>query len=674
MIEQLHLVRPMWLLALIPLAVLFALSLRKTRSSQSWKNVCDEQLLPHVLTQPGGARSRLINWLLFLAGALAILAAAGPAWEKLPTPVFRDQSALVIALDLSQSMNATDLKPSRLSRARLKLLDILKARKTGQTALVVYADDAFTVTPLTDDNDTIANLVPTLDAELMPAQGSNVVAAVKKSVELMQQAGSAEGHILLITDGMRPQDIDDITELLQGQYRLSIIGVGTAEGSPIPKSGGFLQDKTGAIVIAKMDENVLKQAAAAGGGRYRSITNDDSDINDLLALIDAAEVDMQAGQQDVTADVWREQGPWLLLLVVPIVALYARKGWLLSATLALTVFGAMQPRSASAIELDALWRTRDQQAMQAFEQGDSKTAAEKFQDPLWKATALYKQGEYEQAAKTLDSALQATPDAETDAPPVKRLSESDVLYNKANALAKMGQYQQAVETYDAALELDPDNEDAAYNKKLVEDLLKQQQQQNQQPNQNPQQDQQDNQQQQQSGGEQNQQQSQNNDQQQSDSQNQNSQNQQQQGQQQQNPSQQQQQDMQNQQQAGQNQDAQQDPSQQEQQQAQQQKAEQQSADEQQKQQAQAQEKQDSQPDDKAKQQQAQQQAKQQDAEQQQEKAAQLSDQAEQQSDAQAKVTERWLQRIPDDPGGLLRRKFYYQYNQREGRSRSSQPW
>ncbi len=671
MIEQLHLVRPMWLLALIPLAALFALSLRKTRSSQSWKHVCDEQLLPHVLTQPGGARSRLINWLLFIAGALAILAAAGPAWEKLPTPVFRDQSALVIALDLSQSMNATDLKPSRLSRARLKLLDILKARKTGQTALVVYADDAFTVTPLTDDNDTIANLVPTLDAELMPAQGSNVIAAVKKSVELMQQVGSADGHILLITDGVRPQDVDNITELLQGKYRLSILGVGTAEGSPIPKSGGFLQDKTGAIVIAKMDENVLKQAAAAGGGRYRSITNDDSDINDLLALIDAADVDMQAGQQDVTADVWREQGPWLLLLVVPIVALYARKGWLLSTTLALTVFSAMQPRSASAIELDELWRTHDQQAMRAFEQGDSKTAAEKFQDPLWKATALYKQGEYEQAAKTLDSALQATPDAETDTPPVKRLSESDVLYNKANALAKMGQYQQAVETYDAALELDPENEDAAYNKKLVEDLLNQQQQQNQQQqNQN----QQDNQQQQQSGGEQNQQQSQNNDQQQNDSQNQNSQNQQQQGQQQQDASQTQQQDMQNQQQAGQDQDAQQDPSQQEQRQAQQQKAEQQSADEQQNQQAQAQEQQDQQQDNNVRQQQAQQQAEQQDAEQQQEKAAQLSDQTEQERDAQAKVTKRWLQRIPDDPGGLLRRKFYYQYNQREGRSRSSQPW
>ena len=673
MIEQLHLVRPMWLLALIPLAALFMLSLRKTRSSQSWKNVCDEQLLPHVLTQPGGARSRLINWLLFIAGALAILAAAGPAWEKLPTPVFRDQSALVIALDLSQSMNATDLKPSRLSRARLKLLDILKTRKTGQTALVVYADDAFTVTPLTDDNDTIANLAPSLDADLMPAQGSNVVAAVKKSVELMQQAGSAEGHILLITDSMQPQDIDDITELLQGKYRLSILGVGTAEGSPIPKSGGFLQDKNGAIVIAKMDENVLKQAAAAGGGRYRSITNDDSDINDLLALIDAADIDMEAGQQDVTADVWREQGPWLLLLVVPIVALYARKGWMLSTMLALTVFSGMQPRSASALEFDELWRSKDQQAMQAFEQGDSKTAAEKFQDPIWKATALYKQGEYEQAAKTLDSTLQTKAEAETKTQAAKRLSEADILYNKANALAKAGQLQQAVETYNAALELDPDNEDAAYNKKLVEDLLKQQQQQNQQPNQNQQQDQQDNQQQQQSGGEQNQQQNQNNGQ-QKDSRNQDSQNQQQQGQQQQNPSQQQQQDMKNQQQAGQDKDAQQDPSQQDQQQAQQQKAEQQSADEQQKQQAQDQEQQDQQQDDNAQQQQARQEDEQQDAEQQQEKAAQFSNQTEQETDAQAKVTERWLQRIPDDPGGLLRRKFYYQYNQREGRSRSSQPW
>ncbi len=645
MMETLHFIRPLWLLALLPLLALGLWSLRTRGNGQSWKQVVDPQLLPHLLIQPHGKARHWQHGLWFAGAALAIIAAAGPAWEKLPQPVFRDQSALVIALDLSASMNATDIKPSRLVRARLKLLDILQQRNTGQTALLVYANDAFTVTPLTDDTDTIANLVPTLSPELMPAQGSNALAAVRQAVKLLQQAGIAEGHILLIADGIDEGNIEAMTQALDGRHRLSILGVGSRDGSPIPladsKTGGFVTDRSGAIVIARMNEVALKRAAAAGGGRYQSIRNDDRDVRQLLALIDA-DIDMQQGDTTLLADRWREQGPWLLLLVIPLTALYARNGWLLTLLMSCGILNMISPGNALAQEAGNWWFTPDQQAMRAFEQGDHQRAANTFQDPAWKATALYKQGKYNEAAKLLQQSQQADNSEEMPA----RLNRSDWLYNQGNALAKSGDLQAAMQAYQQALELDPDNDDARYNKKLVEEALKQQQQNQQaQQGQQDQQDQQDASQQNDASSGDNAQNSQ------QDSAQQNAQEQSEQNRDAQSASQQGTAQTDNAQSpqdyAEQNDDTQ---------------SEQQSAKhitEQPSQQSPAQYDKEQNPNDEDTQNMAQ--------------SNELTENGEQARQA-SQLTQRWLQRIPDDPGGLLRRKFLYQYKQRERRGDAAQPW
>jgi Ca-activated chloride channel family protein len=609
--QQLHFLRPEAFYAFIPLLLFSVLYLTSKATSRSWKAVCDKELLPYILTA-GGKKSGLLPVLLvMLATSISIVALAGPVWNKLPQPVFREESALVIALDLSQSMHATDVKPSRIERAKLKIHDLIKTRKGGQTALIVYAATAFTVTPLTDDDNTIANLVPSLQPELMPAQGSNMSAALGLATELLQQAGIARGDVLVVTDGIASKDLDAIDELSGSGHRLSIMGVGTSEGSPIPLSGGFLSDSSGAIVISRLEPYPLQQAALKGGGMFVTMQADDSDIEGLAELFASKAVRTETENTQLKADIWQEEGPWLLLLVIPLVALWPRRGWLLCTLL--FVLPVPQPAYASETErrwpLDTenLWLSPDQKGMKALSAGDAEQAAELFEDKNWKAAAYYRAGDYAKSNTLLD-----TPVTGTDH------------YNKGNVLARLGNYRDALKAYDKALSLDPVNEDARFNRELVKKALEQQQ----------------------SGD-----------------------------------SSEQQQDQSEQQQS-------QDPSQQQQDQQasdQQQQDDQSAEQEQNKEQKQDQlsdikenHEQQQQDSDKQQQQPEAQQADEQQPEDQQPLEAQQQDEAYEQEDAETveseQAMEQWLRRIPDDPGGLMRRKFIYQYRKMPNQAEASEPW
>jgi Ca-activated chloride channel family protein len=462
--SEFHFLRPFWLLALLPVALLSWRFYRLGRAGGDWRQVCDPALLPYILVHgAGSAPTRRASLLLGLGGVLATLALAGPVWERLPTPAFRNDAALVIALDLSRIMEAADLKPSRLERARFKIADILKQRKDGLTALLVYSGDAFTVTPLTDDAATIASQLPALTSDLMPAQGSRAERALALAGRLLKQAGLARGDVLLITNGGSLGKGAEAAQALRGQgYRVSVLGAGGEEGAPVPLAeGGFLQDTKGNIVISKLAAPALRQLAEQGGGMYRKLTADGSDLADLLGFFEQQAQPGEAGAAGaagggVAIEQWEERGPWLLLPLLPIAALAFRRGLLV--VLALLVLPLPQP--AQALAWQDLWQTRDQQASQAFQAGQAAQAAETFENPAWKAAAEYKAGQYAEAAKTLEAQESA-----------------DAHYNRGNALAKLGQYPQALAAYEQALKQDPGNEDARHNKELVEKALKEQQQQ-----------------------------------------------------------------------------------------------------------------------------------------------------------------------------------------------------
>jgi len=453
MLANFHWLRPDWLWVL-PLIGLMTYALaRRQLAPGSWQRIIDPALAPYILsrTQIKGLTYRW--WLILIGGVLAVTALAGPSWNRVEQPVFRSEQAIVIALDLSRSMDAQDLTPSRLTRARLKILDILDARQSGQTALVVYSSNAFTVTPLTTDADTVAALVNSLSTDIMPSRGSYPVAAIEKSQTLLEQAGVAYGEVLLITDGgTSPAAERAAAGLQKSGYSLSVLGVGTSEGAPIPRAGGgFVTDRSGNIVVPRIEGTALRSLAAAGGGRFAPLSADDSDINTLLS----GQVGTgSASDEALATDQWQEEGPWLLLLLVPIAAMAFRRGLVL----VLLVFLLPVAEPVYAFGWEDLWLTKDQQAQRELDEGNAMEAGELFEDSVWRAVAKYRAAEYGPSAAGFGNQ-----------------EDIENLYNLGNALARLGEFETAIDAYEQVLEVEPEMEDALYNRDLLKDLLEQNQ-------------------------------------------------------------------------------------------------------------------------------------------------------------------------------------------------------
>jgi Ca-activated chloride channel family protein len=458
LISQFHFLRPWWLLLLLPVAWLGWQWARRPWSASWWSSLCDEALLPHVVVPPAQAAVRRA-WPVYLAGTLASLALAGPVWERAPQPVYRDQAALVILLDLSSSMLTADLAPNRLERARFRVLDILEQRQAGQTALIAYAADAFTVTPLTTDAATLRAQLSALEPAIMPRQGSDVPAALEAGMNLLRQAGFTAGDLLLLSDGVPEGQLDAAVALAQESgFRISAIGLGTAAGGPVPKAGGgFMTREDGALVFSRLEDAGLRTLTERTGGTYLLTTATGGEVPTLLAFFSRQGQSRDAVASDETAERWQERGPWLLPPLMLMAALAFRRGLLLVLPLTFMSLslGVLAPREAQA----EWFRTPDQQATEAFEAGRYDEAAGLFTDPLWQATARYREGRHPAVLDSLEG--QTSPDAQ---------------FIRGNALARLGEYAGAVEAYESALQQRAEFADAKANLELVRAALEAQRQ------------------------------------------------------------------------------------------------------------------------------------------------------------------------------------------------------
>ena len=452
-----HFLRPLWLLGLIPVILFLSMLWRLNSTVTAWDRAIDHDLLPFLLDRSKNTAQRTPLYLLAAAWVLTIIALSGPVWQKLPQPVQRREDALVIILDLSLSMFAPDHVPNRLDLAKRKLRDILDLRNEGQTALIVYAGDAHTVTPLTDDTVTITALVPSLTPNIMPLFGSNPVMALQMAISLLNDVQAQSGRILLMTDGIDGfTEEQQLVDLMAGTgYRLLVMGIGTEEGAPIRTSdGGFLTDTNGEMVIPTLNRGVLQSLANRTNGRYHDIQLSDADITYLMA--DYTLDDEELSDVEEEFDIWYEPAPWLLVLILPLVALSFRRGWLFGAVLVIGSGVLVPSQKVYALEWKDLWLTKDQQAARAMAADDYVGAINLFRLPQWAGVAHYRNGDYDSAIAGFSSE-----------------NTADAHYNRGNALALNGNYQEAIAAYDIAIAIDANHEDAIHNKEIVEKLLQQ---------------------------------------------------------------------------------------------------------------------------------------------------------------------------------------------------------
>ncbi len=456
-----HFERPWWLLALVPAAVVLWSMARAAVQGSAWRDTVDAHLLRHLALPAEGGRRAWPLWLLGAGWLATTLAMAGPSWERVEQPTTKTIEPTVVALDMSVSMDATDLTPSRLARARYELQDVLERNVGGQVGLVIYSDEPFVAAPLTDDGRVIAEMVPTLTSDIMPGRGSRPDRAIDQAVALLEQAGMPGGRILLFADsaGDDPAATKAAARRAAASgRRVSVLGVGTVEGAPVPDGrGGFARTEDGETYVARLPVDELRSLSVDGGGRYASIAAGDADLDVLLAEPLALASSSEDGAlRSADVEIWKDAGVYLLFVPLLLAPFAFRRGWL--AVVALGV-ALGTPLDARASVWDDLWYTRDQQAAAAMETGDAARASELFESEDWRAAAQYERGDFDAASQEFAA-----------------LAGTENRYNLGNALAKSGKLEEAIAAYDEVLEVAPGHEDAEFNRELVRKLLDQQRQ------------------------------------------------------------------------------------------------------------------------------------------------------------------------------------------------------
>ena len=461
--ESFQFLRPGWLVLIIPGCWLVFRLHQRWKQRTDWSGVVEPHLLELLLVEARGIRGTWIPWMLSLMLILVLTAMAGPVLEKRSVPVLKKNLAKVLVLDVSHSMLAEDLRPNRIERAKFKLRDLLNRIDEGETALIAYAGDAHVISPLTSDTHTIITLLPGLEPDIMPHRGSRPDRAMELAVKLLDGHSVNPGDVIWLTDGISENMIPTVAQLL-GRHRLSVIGVGTVKGAPIPgKNSGFLKNSKGGIVMSRLDTSHLQALAQQKGGTFQILRNDDQDLERVLNQ----PILMNEYLEDETekqGDIWREEGPWLLLIMLPLAALMFRRGLIFGFLLiSLHLPGFLMSERAYAFEWKDLWKNKDQQGQQYFIEGSHSEAAQVFENPEWKGLSHFRSG-------NLENALEEW----------KGIDSPRSLFNQGNALAKLGKLDQAIDRFDQVLEREPEHSDARFDRDLLMKLLEEQEKQKQQ--------------------------------------------------------------------------------------------------------------------------------------------------------------------------------------------------
>lgn len=484
--ESFNFAQGAWLWGLVALPViwvLFALFYRTYASAaQKLKDFADPHLIPHLLEDAALSDKKnsrpwkaLALWsLLWILGVLAL---AGPRWDFTTVKAFAPSSQLVIVLDMSRSMDASDIKPSRLARARQEIEDILNAGAGTNIALIAFDAAPHMITPLSDDVTSIRRLLPSLTSEIVYSQGADLAAALDMAAGMLESAPGTNKHVLVLSDGEFESSDAALyratQRLSKAGARLHGFGFGSGEGAPVPDGkGGLIKDGSGRTVITRLNEERFKRLVQDGGGLYKRASYLDDDTNALLSQVRTPGAAADKAQK--TTLFWEERFYIFLLPALLLFLPFLRRGAAFPALVAFFILQGASP--AHALEWRDLFLNKEQQAARAVEEKQYDQAVQNFDDPYQKGVAQYRAGDYQGAAQSF---------SQSNTPKIREKAR----YNLGNAQLMGGQIEEAVKTYEALLKDNPDHEDAKYNLEIAKKLLEQQKQQQQNRNNQQNQDQ-----------------------------------------------------------------------------------------------------------------------------------------------------------------------------------------
>jgi Ca-activated chloride channel family protein len=451
-LEMFRFLRPAWLLTLPFLLLCGWWVRRRDDNTRVGEGVIASHLLGPLTVDRRRQRRFRPSDLIIAAAMLCAIAAAGPAWRRVIPPFFAETAPVVIALEVSSTMLASDVAPSRLERAKQKILDLIELRTGARTGLVAYAGSAHSVMPLTDDPAVLKMFLEGLDPEMMPVPGDKAVGALVLARKMLESEPEP-GTIVFVTDGIPASEsaafVRDEETRAAGVVALV---VGTTEGDPVRFSDGHLalgddgrplETSVDVEELTKLESHgVFVVRASVGGGDLARLTHRIRSNRE------------RAGEDQQVA--YRDDGHKLLLPAALIGLLWYRRGftmqWMLLAILPL---GLAAPRVAEADStLLDLWLTPDQQGRLMMERENPEAAALLFVDPMWRGVAFYRSGNYELAAAAFGA-----------------VGSADGEFNLGNVRVRQREYRQALVSYESALVLDPEHARARANRDVIKEIL-----------------------------------------------------------------------------------------------------------------------------------------------------------------------------------------------------------
>lgn len=428
-LSDLHFLRPAWLLLAVPGLLLPLLWQRSKDLQRRLRGNIAPHLLPHLLLTPTDSHRLRPVHLVSALLVLGALASAGPTWDQDRPDFLENRAPLIIALDLSPSMDTADVPPTRLQAAKHKLQDLVQRRQGARTALIVYAGSAHLVLPPTDDPALLDSFIQALATDLISKPGRDVAGVIDQAKRLLA-AEKAPGSLLLITDGADPAQLPQLKQhLADSLLQVLVLAVGV-----------------------NFDAGALKQLASATDAPLGSLTLNDDDL-DWVEL--HAQQHFQNADEQQRNLQWKDAGYWLCWPLLLLALFSVRRGWSLNwmAVLVLGVF--LQPAPAEANALTDAFFTRDQQGRWAFEHHHYPAAARLFVDPYWKGIAAYNAADYDLALMTFS-----------------QLDTAQAAFYRGNIHVRRFKFDDAITAYQQALQLQPQFPEASANLALALALKK----------------------------------------------------------------------------------------------------------------------------------------------------------------------------------------------------------